>query len=59
MANNFYDLETDLEIEDVKQDDDDFEMSIFDFAPKSNGAEDYLSLATEIVGAKKDETLPF
>ena len=34
-------------------------MSIFDFAPKSNGAEDYLSLATEIVGAKKDETLPF
>ena len=25
MANNFYDLETDLEIEDVKQDDDDFE----------------------------------
>lgn len=34
-------------------------QSIFDFAPKSNGAEDYLSLAKEIVGGKKDNGLPF
>ena len=33
--------------------------SIFEFAPKSNGAEDYTSLAKEIAGSKKDDDMPF
>ena len=34
-------------------------QSIFVFSPKSNGAEDYMSLAKEIIGSKKDEEMPF
>lgn len=34
-------------------------LSIFDFSPKSNGSEDYMSLAKEIIGSKKDEEMPF
>ena len=34
-------------------------QNVFDFAPKSNGADDYMALAKEIVGGKKDEDMPF
>ena len=33
--------------------------TIFDYAPKSHGAEDYMSLAKEILGAHKDNEMPF
>lgn len=32
---------------------------VFEFAPKSHGAEDYDSLANEIIGARKDTDMPF
>lgn len=34
-------------------------VSIFDFDKKSNGAEDYMSLAKEIIGSDTDEDMPF
>lgn len=34
-------------------------QSIFEFAPKSRGAEDYSELATEIIGGTKDSDMPF
>ena len=34
-------------------------MTIFDYDKKSNGAEDYMSLAKEIIGSSKDEEMPF
>ena len=34
-------------------------QSIFEFAPRSRGAEDYLELASEIIGGKKDSDMPF
>ena len=34
-------------------------QSIFAFSPKSNGSSDYMSLAKEIIGGKKDEEMPF
>ena len=34
-------------------------MSIFDYNEKSNGAEDYMSLAKEIIGEAKDDEMPF
>lgn len=34
-------------------------MSIYEFAPKSNGAEDYLCLAKELVGSEKEKDMPF
>lgn len=33
--------------------------SIFDYAKRSHGAEDYLSLAKEIIGGQKDKDMPF
>lgn len=32
---------------------------IFSFAPRSHGAEDYMALAKEIIGGRKDKDMPF
>lgn len=34
-------------------------MDIFSFAPRSHGAEDYMALAKEIIGGRKDSDMPF
>ena len=34
-------------------------LSIFDFDKRSNGAEDYMALAKEIIGGNKDKEMPF
>lgn len=34
-------------------------MDIFEYAPKSHGAEDYNALANEIIGGRKDNDMPF
>jgi hypothetical protein len=34
-------------------------MSIFDYNPKCNGAEDYMALAKEINKGTKDKDMPF
>ena len=73
MANNFYDLETDLEIEDVKQDDDDFEdISEFgeydeedaesrwgslDFEELVNELENYIATSKKFFFSKKKRVI--
>jgi len=34
-------------------------MTIFEFDKRSNGAEDYMNLAKEVIGSKKNKELPF